>query len=340
MWRSKELSIFQRASVCNVFLVAKLIYILQVLPCLRKFLHAFHRVFATTIWCSTFERMRRDNLFRKVQDGGVGLQHLFVKQIVMRWWYFRCSHHPILAAVKRAIAYNYMPQIYVGPHEQSMRLTGFYKEVVDSFSFLRVRFSLEHLFSVSRKALTTQLVDMLFPLPVYRQIPPDFPGHDVLIRVKKMPIKPLMKTFFFKLHTSTLPVKTWLEEKGIFVPWSVNCRFCKVPETIEHIFLHCTEALFFWDDLQIKVLKRRLLLNPHTMRFLPLPPNEVFRYDIVMLVAMYCLWKLRMADRNEEPLVPPMQSFKVEIAQLRLATMRNLVQLEWLEYLFANLSSV
>lgn len=173
-------------------------------------LHAFHRVFATTKWGSTFERMRRENLFRNVRDGGARLQHLFVKQLVMRWWYIRRSLHLILAA----IAYHYMPEICVGPHEGYVRLTEFYKEVVQSFSFLRVRFSLEYLFTVSKKKLTCDLVDILFPMPFYQQIPPDWPGRDVLCRVKKMPVKPNMKSFFFKLHSSTLPVKTWLEAKG------------------------------------------------------------------------------------------------------------------------------
>lgn len=338
-WRRSDLSIFQRASVCNVFLVAKLVYLLQVLQCSRKIVNACHRVFATTVWCSTFERMRRENLFKKVRDGGLGLQHIFIKQLVMRLSFYRESSHPLLDAVKRALAYNYLPDIYVGFHEPGFQLAGFYREVVESIRFLKARFSLEYILSVSKKTLAADLVDTLFPVPVYRQIPSQWPGADVLCRVKKMPIKPNMKTFFFKLHTSTLPVKSWLDQKGIYVPWSVNCRFCKIPETVDHLFLDCTEAQFFWDDIQTRVLKRRLTLNPHTIRFLPLRPGDSIRFDIVMLLAMYCLWKLRMADRNEEALVPPMKYFKVEMMELKLACTRILDVPDWLEPLCEALTS-
>ncbi|XP_064467231.1 uncharacterized protein LOC135378212 [Ornithodoros turicata] len=275
--------------------------------------------------------MRRQNLFKKVKDGGLGLQHLYIKQLVMRLFFYRQSSHPILDTIKRALAYNYIPDIYVGFHEESLRLSGFYKEVVESLNFLKARFSLEYLFSVAKKTLVVHLLDVLFPVPIYRQIPSGWHGTDVLCRVRKMPVKPNMKSFFFKLHTSTLPVKAWLQQKGLYVPWSVNCRFCNTPETVDHLFLDCTEALFFWDDLQFKVLKRRLSLNPHTIRFLPLRPGENVRYDIVLLVAMYCLWKLRMADRNEEPLCPPMKYFKAELLQVKLACTQLLEVPEWLD---------
>lgn len=340
VWRQRELSIFERASVCNVFLAARLIYILHVLQCSRKIIHACHRVFATTVWCSTFERMRRENLFRKVKDGGLGLLHLFITQIGMRLSFFRRPQHPILDAVIRALAFNYMPDTYVGFLEPGFQLTGFFKEVVDTMKFLRARFSLEYIFTVSRNVLASHLIETLFPAPFYRQVPADWPGQDVLTRVRNMPIKRNMKSFFFKLHTATLPVKPWLQDKGIYVPWTINCRFCHVPETIDHIFLDCNEALFFWDDIQFKVLKRRLSLNPHTIRFLPMHPDEHVRYDIVMLVVMYCLWKLRMADRHEEPLVPLMRYFSIELRELRLACMQGLDVPEWLEDIYCALSSL
>ncbi|XP_064471477.1 uncharacterized protein LOC135385841 [Ornithodoros turicata] len=277
IWRKKDLSIFQRATVCNVFLAAKLVYLLQVLQCPRKVVHACHRIFATTIWCSTFERMRRDYLFRKLRDGGLGLQHLFVKQLVMRLWFIREELHPVFEGVKRILTYNYIPELHVTFTEGTVRLTGFFKEVVECMLFLKARFTLEYLLSVNKKTLAAHLIDTLFPVPVYRDIPPTWPGRDVLVRVQRMPIKPNMKTFFYKLHTSTLPVKAWLAQKGIYVPWSAHCRFCNVPETHDHLFLDCTEAQFFWDDLQYKVFKTRLRLNPHTIRFLPLHPRETVR---------------------------------------------------------------
>lgn len=65
-----------------------------------------------------------------------------------------------------------------------------------------------------------------------------------------MCMPPNVKTFFFKLHTGTLPVKTWLEERGMYVPWGSSCLLCNKPETIERVFIDCKNAIFFWDILQ------------------------------------------------------------------------------------------
>lgn len=72
----------------------------------------------------------------------------------------------------------------------------FLKEVVDAFRFLAVRFSLEYLSTVSRKMLTKDLKDILFPVPRYRSMYCKGPGQNVLSRVKKMVIPASVKTFF------------------------------------------------------------------------------------------------------------------------------------------------
>lgn len=82
-----NLSIFGKAETCNKFLATKLFYVLQVLHCARAHIQSFHRKFATFIWSSTYESMRRDNLFRPVSAGGLGLVHLYVWQIVSRYFF-------------------------------------------------------------------------------------------------------------------------------------------------------------------------------------------------------------------------------------------------------------
>lgn len=57
-------------------------------------------------------------------------------------------------------------------------------------------------------------------------------------------------TYFFKLHNGTVPVKVWMAERVLFVPWSTNCLLCKKPGTIEHMFIDCWDAVFCWDVLQ------------------------------------------------------------------------------------------
>lgn len=53
-WRGKDLSVFTRAAVCNLFFVSKLWYVLQALHCLRLNVHKLPRVFAVFIWGSSY----------------------------------------------------------------------------------------------------------------------------------------------------------------------------------------------------------------------------------------------------------------------------------------------
>ncbi|CAN7937651.1 unnamed protein product [Ixodes hexagonus] len=196
-------------------------------------------------------------------------------------------------------------------------LSPYLKEVVGAYKFLAVRFSSEYLSSVSRKRLTKDLIEMSFAPPMYRMLYNSFPGQDVLRRVKKMLIPPHMKTFFFNLHTGTLPVKTWLQEKDIFVPWTVNCLLCKQPEFIEHVFLDCWDAVFYWDVLQ-RTLKKDLPLTAHGIRYLPVEEIDSVPYDLIMVVGLHSLWKSRMAVRHADiDMRPACHYFTQSINQLR-----------------------
>lgn len=83
-WGGRHLSMFARASVCNVFAVAKVWYVLQAICMSRRNIQKLHRVFAVFLWGSSCERISRTNLFRSVKSGGLGLAHLFSRQIVSR----------------------------------------------------------------------------------------------------------------------------------------------------------------------------------------------------------------------------------------------------------------
>nr|XP_050033281.1 uncharacterized protein LOC126529855 [Dermacentor andersoni] len=178
-------------------------------------------------------------------------------------------------------------------------VTGFLREVVHSFQFLKVRFSLEYLSSVKRKTLYKDLVDCLLPTPRYRTLFNVGPGQDVLRRVKKMNVKPGTKTFFFKLHSGTLPVKQWLADKGLYVPWTTNCLLCKTPETVEHVFLYCWDAVIHWDILQ-RTLKKDLPITSYGIRFLSVDNEDGVPYDMFMLIALHSIWQTRMAVRNAD----------------------------------------
>ncbi|CAN7941169.1 unnamed protein product, partial [Ixodes pacificus] len=209
-------SIFGRAKACNIFLAAKLWYALQVICCTRGHIQKFHRVFATFVWGSTWEPIRRDNLFRSVEQGGLGLLHVFLKQLISHFLFFRTASHDFLRTYMQAEVSSALPYLVVTTVPASTpRLLGYLGEPLEisvQYPF-KARFSLEYLFEVSRKALYVDLIDALFPIPLYRNMFSNCPGQDVLKRVSKLHVSPTAKSFFYKLHTSTLPVKPWLREK-------------------------------------------------------------------------------------------------------------------------------
>ncbi|XP_042145024.1 uncharacterized protein LOC121835126, partial [Ixodes scapularis] len=328
-WKGRDISIFTRASVCNIFLASKLMYVLQVLHCARTDIQKFHRIFATLIWCSTWERVKRDNLFLPLESGGLGLCHIFVRQLVSRFFFFKNANHEFLRVILQSRLAESLSYLVVSTGETSKnRPWGFLKEVVDTLNFLKTRFSLEYLFSVSRKTLSRNITESLFSLPLYRTRFTLEPINDVLKRVKKMGVPPSTKTFFFKLHTSTLPVKTYLQEKGIFVPWTVNCRLCNKPETIEHCFIYCNDAFLFWDVLQ-RTLKKDLILNDYSLRFLPFAENETVPYDMFALLGLHSLWKCRMIDRHAEKPRTTKSLFLELVAQVRSVYASPHSQPEW-----------
>uniref|UniRef100_V5H7W5 Reverse transcriptase zinc-binding domain-containing protein n=1 Tax=Ixodes ricinus TaxID=34613 RepID=V5H7W5_IXORI len=316
-WGGRHLSIFARATVCNLFFVAKLWYLLQVLSCSRFCIQKIHRVFAVFVWASTWERTSRTNLFRRVRYGGLSLCHLFIRQVVNRFLFLRDQIDPFLRTVIQVHLCGALPDFVVSTCDgQSGPLSAYLKEVAGAYRFLAVRFSLEYLSSVSRKRLTKDLVELSFSPPLYRALYSSLPGQDVLCRVKKMLIPPNMKTFFFNLHAGTLPVKTWLEEKDIFVPWTVNCLLCKQPESIEHVFLDCWDAVFYWDVLQ-RTLKKELPLTAHGIRYLPVEKTDSVPYDLIMVIGLHSLWKSRMAVRHADiDMRPACHYFTLSINQL------------------------
>lgn len=317
-WGGRELSMFTRATVCNLFLAAKVWYVLQVLCITRTNIQRLHRVFAVFVWGSTWERMSRSNLFLSVKSGGLGLVHLFLKQVVSRFLFLRDQSDSFVRTIIQVRMRDALPDYIVSSSGvRRSRLRGFLREVVWSFQFLKVRFSLEYLSGVSRKQLYKDVIDICLPVPVYRSMGVAGTARNVLKRVRNMPVKASTKSFFFQLHTGTLPVKPWLQERGIFVPWDVNCVFCHRPETVEHIFLDCSDAVFHWDVLQ-RTLKKELPITPYGIRFLPTANEDGVPYDMFILLSLHSLWKPRMDVRHANPNGRPAKDyFRESVAYIR-----------------------
>ncbi|XP_077552822.1 uncharacterized protein LOC144167430 [Haemaphysalis longicornis] len=317
-WGGRDLSMFGRATVCNLFLVAKIWYVLQVLYMTRVHVQKLHRVFAVFIWGSTWERTSRTNLFRSVRCGGLGLVHLFVRQVVSRFVFLRDQSNDFLRTMIQLRLCDSLPDFVVSSYvTRGTTARGYLREVVLAYQFLKARFSIEYLSAVTRKRLYKDLIDVTMPVPLYRSLHCAGPGQDVLKRVKKMPVRSSTKSFFFQLHSGTLPVKPWLQEKGLFVPWGIDCIICRKPETIEHIFLDCSDAFFQWDILQ-RTLKKDLPITPYGIRFLPTENDEGAPHDMFILLSLHSLWKTRMAVRHADANARPAREyFKESIAFIR-----------------------
>lgn len=298
-WNGWNLSVFARATVCNLFFISKLWYVMQVIHCSRMNVQKLHRIFAVFVWGSSWERTSRTNLFRRVPDGGLALGHLYLRQIVNRFMFFRDVKDPFLRTLCQVRLGNALPDLVVSTDRIHGCIRGYLKEVVMSTRFLCVRFSTNYLSDVGRKKLYRDLCDVVLPVPLYRSLYSTSRGKDVLKRVKKMMVPPGVKTFFFRLHTGTLTVKTWMAERGLFVPWGVHCQICRRDETIDHVFLECWDAVFLWDILQ-RTLKKDFPLHPQGIRFLAIDNEDGVPYDLIMLIVLHSVWRCRMAVRNAD----------------------------------------
>ncbi|CAN8006644.1 unnamed protein product [Ixodes hexagonus] len=226
-------------------------YAAQIVPSRQSDIHKFHRLCATFIWQSLFERTRRTNLFLSLFKGGLGLVNLELKLKVQRFLFFRDQLNPVIARSFKCLGGRYLAAWQVSTEEASPRapLLRFYREVEDAIDFFQSRFSWDYLMQVNRKTLYWDTIDQVIPPPLYR--PPDgsLGESPVFKRLRKYPVKTSTKDFFVKFHMEVLPVKTWLENKGFSVPWSTCCALCPFPETLQHVFMYCTNCEIFWSEL-------------------------------------------------------------------------------------------
>ncbi|CAN8002305.1 unnamed protein product [Ixodes pacificus] len=91
----------------------------------------------------------------------------------------------------------------------------YYKEVADSIRFFLVHFSWEYLLTVKRKTLYWDTDSAVLPVPLYRQRVNAPNSFDVFKQLRKLPVPTSSKDFFVRFHVEVLPVKVWLDKKGL-----------------------------------------------------------------------------------------------------------------------------
>lgn len=158
-WAGRHASIFVRATICNMFLFAKLWYVMQALFCTRANIQRFHRMFAVFVWQSSFERTKRSNLFRTLKDGGLGLPNLFVKQLVSRFLFLRDQCDPFIRTFIQVRLSSALPNFIVSTKGvQRYAVSGYLREVVSSYRFLNARFTLDYWATSARRDWETDCV--------------------------------------------------------------------------------------------------------------------------------------------------------------------------------------
>lgn len=106
-----------------------------------------------------------------------------------------------------------------------------------------------------------------------------------------LPLK--IKVFMWMVFKQRITTRDQMIKRGW--PGNPQCSFCSLPESVEHIFLHCQFVKFLWfwmGDCQ--------LLYPHWSNMNDLlcfanclPKNEKEAFLIVISALFWALWKIR-----------------------------------------------
>lgn len=88
-------------------------------------------------------------------------------------------------------------------------------------------------------------------------------------------------------------MKPWLEQKGFFVAWSTNCALCPVAESLQHVFMHCTNAELFWAEIRV-AFDTTLYPNWVDLKFLE-PGSGGYDecIEVITLLGLYAIWRSR-----------------------------------------------
>ncbi|XP_042143687.1 uncharacterized protein LOC121834023 [Ixodes scapularis] len=173
----------------------------------------------------------------------------------------------------------------------------FYKEIASSIEFLQAQFSWEYLATVGKRRLYWDAVSASFPPPLYRQPPTPDDATRLYKLVRILPIPVATRDFFVRMHMEVLPVKTWLHQKGFFVPWSLNCDLCGAPETIQHVLVECSNAYLFWDEMRTTFeLRDSFEVEWSVFKYLQLEERDKTEVaHVMMLLGLHAIWQSRTA---------------------------------------------
>lgn len=210
----RYVSLTHRAFICNSVFFPTAWYTAQVVPCASLDIAKVHRLFATFVWESNFERMRRNNLFLSQQKCGLRLVNVELKLRVQRFLFFRDHKSAFILSFFSELGEACLsPWLEGATGVARSRVLKFYKEIADATEFFEARFSREYIDKVKRKTLYWDTLESMTPPPLYRISAEGVCKSDVFQRLRRYPVKMGSKNFFLRLHWEVLPVKTWLVKR-------------------------------------------------------------------------------------------------------------------------------
>ncbi|XP_064481917.1 uncharacterized protein LOC135394827 [Ornithodoros turicata] len=296
VWNGRYVSTLNRSIICNVSLYPAVLYYAQARVCSGPTTHRIHRIFATFIWRSRMEKMRRTNLFHSRLRGVFQVMNVAVKLVVHRFMLFRSEKNghfwETLQSLGAAYLLLWIATTAVLPKKNPA--LGFYKDVAEAVRFLTDRFSWDYLSTGNRRKLYWDIIDVVFPSPLYRSSLSNRKDSDVSSKVTGMPIPTWIKDCFVLFHTDTLPVKTWKHAKGFIVPWSLRCDSCFAEqETPVHVFLNCRNAVQFWGEARY-VAEVDSPFQWEQLKFLDFKDDARRELvEVIAVVGMHSLWAYR-----------------------------------------------
>ncbi|KAM7290602.1 hypothetical protein ISCGN_027218 [Ixodes scapularis] len=298
-WRCRNLSFFSRAHVCNTVSYPAVLYRAQAVCCPGSQAGKVHRNWAMFVWKSAMESTRRNNLFLHQESGGLGLVNIVLKLHVQRFLLFRDAKDPTFIAVLHHLGFPHLGNWMVSTSGRTTKGAAlrFYKEIASSIEFLQAQFSWEYLATVGKRRLYWDAVSASFPPPLYRQPPTPDDATRLYKLVRILPIPVATRDFFVRMHMEVLPVKTWLHQKGFFVPWSLNCDLCGAPETIQHVLVECSNAYLFWDEMRTTFeLRDSFEVEWSVFKYLQLEERDKTEVaHMMMLLGLHAIWQSRTA---------------------------------------------
>ncbi|KAG0445456.1 hypothetical protein HPB47_014924 [Ixodes persulcatus] len=300
-WLGRRLSFFNRAYVCNAVSYPAILYWAQAACCPGSTANQIHWSWARFIRRSSMERTRRSNLFLSLAAGGMGLVNVTVKLHVQRFLLFRDRRDPLFLSALHHLGLPYLGKWIASTTGRTTKGAGlrFYAEIAISieFFFFLVHLSWEYLMTASRKKLYWDTLEVLLPAPLYRTAPAPQCASGLFKQVRKLPVSVTSKDFFVRLHLGVLPVKVWLDDRGLFVPWSTNCDLCGANETLPHVFLECSNAYLFWDEMR-KDVGVDFPIDWHVFRYLDVEGTDAASSMVLpsmVLLGLHAIWLARSA---------------------------------------------